>query len=140
MTKETQPTRVTDWENREVKGSALASKVIHEGHNDRVAELRSRQEVYQKSLPKDPTEALRAISKANCGGFDFCDDGNFGAKAALDIMLELTRVRALDEIDQDVVFWLVSQGCEAMDRAIEVSRLTNDIASQFHERHEPFSA
>lgn len=137
---EAKPNRVSDWENHEVKGQGLACKMVYEDNLERVAALRSRQEAYELSLPKDPKEALLAISKANSGQMDFTEEGNYAAIAALEIVNELARSRAIKDISPDVIFWLTERGLEAMKRIEEISRYSYEVAHQFHELHEPYRA
>ena len=55
--------RVQDWENRQVKGAAMACKKVYEDEQEKINELRARQEAYEKSLPTDPVEGLELISR-----------------------------------------------------------------------------
>ncbi|AZQ69488.1 hypothetical protein EF888_21450 [Silicimonas algicola] len=55
------PSPVTDWENRSVKGDALAAPAVFAGHAEKVKELRARNEAWWASLPTEPTDALKAI-------------------------------------------------------------------------------
>lgn len=61
MTHTENPTRVSDYENMEVKGHALCGDEILEGHLEEVRELRAREAAYWATLPDDPETATDEI-------------------------------------------------------------------------------
>lgn len=135
------PHPVQSWENRQVKGEALSSKCVHEQHVAKVAELRSRQEAYEASLPKEPGEALSEISRV-LTGLDDSSEPQYAARAALEIIHQLTSFNALDDSEEmnDAIRWLSIQGLDGLKAIETASKRASDIAHQFHPRRTAFQA
>ena len=132
---------VTDFENSRVNGEALCHKRLLEQHADDVQQLRQRQERYEASLPKDPTEAMRAICKAIN---DLTDEGgqSYAPRAALTILQELSMKGGIDDGPEmrGALLWLANEGLKGLKEIEDSTKLAQTIARGFHPMHEPFRA
>lgn len=132
---------VTDWENRESKGAALVCKYGHDATQKKTAELRQRQEAYERSLPKDAIEAMGEISRNLADTGDYCTP-EYAPRAALAIIKELSVNGGLDDSDEmnGAVYWLTTQALDALDGIEGNTIRARHIARQFHPMHKPFQA
>ncbi|WP_306111573.1 MULTISPECIES: hypothetical protein [unclassified Roseovarius] len=132
---------VKDWENKEVKGDALAHKRIFEQHKNEVAELRQRQEQYEKDLPKEPKEALRDIHRTLMDTRDIAEP-YYAPRAALELISLIASSSTLSDGDdaRHALYWLANQGLNGLDLIDAATARSRHIAYQFEERHEPFKA
>ncbi|WP_299739052.1 hypothetical protein [uncultured Roseobacter sp.] len=133
--------RVQDWENRAVKGAALACKSIYEDNKKEAEKLRARQEAYKKSLPTDPIEGMSEINRA-LKDTQEVDSLHYAPRAALEIIRELSMKGSLDGSQQmsDAVFWLTTQAIDGLTAIEEGARRSRDIAYSFHPMHQPYEA
>lgn len=145
MTENTQktaaPRPVDAEENREVDGHGLVCKKNFERHVATVAKLRARQEAYEESLPKDPVEALEEIRRALKDG-SAMSEPEYAARAALEIIHQLTLHKALDGSDQmcDALAWLTDKGLDALKALEDGTSRAHDISRRFHKAYIPFEA
>ncbi|MFD1341447.1 hypothetical protein [Litorisediminicola beolgyonensis] len=140
-TKAEAPRPVSEWENNNVSGQACTCKRVHEKHVEEVKALRQRQEAYEASLPKEPLEALRAIS-AKMVVFEDQDDSSEAIRAALTLINELATHRIdLDYPDMhQALYWLTSEALTGFKEIERSNREAYKIARQFSPSHEPFRA
>ncbi|MEM7720743.1 MAG: hypothetical protein AAF376_00065 [Pseudomonadota bacterium] len=138
---EDKPKRVEDWENREVKGEALAHKRVLETRAEKAARLRQRQEAYYASLPKEPLEALADIHRSLMDMRELAEP-QYGPRAALEIMYQLATHNAFDESHQlkEALYWLAIQGLDGLKLVEDAQQRASDIAAQFHPAYEPYRA
>jgi hypothetical protein len=136
------PQRVTSHENREVGGEALVCKEVREHREERVAELRAREQAYWESLPDEPTEALNAVTRALPDMGDF-DHKPYAARAALVLTHELAGnrlfVEGSDELN-DAMFWLTSRAIEGLDETEAKVDHARAIATKLNSMQPPFEA
>ena len=132
---------IQDWENRHVKGDALACKRVFEAHLAEVAELRQRQEQYEESLPKKPRKALAEIHRTLLDQRDISEPG-YAPRAALELIYQLVAHNALDDSDQmrDAVYWLAIQGLDGLKKIETATARAQHIARQVHPMYEPYKA
>lgn len=132
---------VTEYENDSVQGAALAAKKIFDEEQEKVAKLRKQHQDYKESLPKDPIQALKEISRTLPHMNESLSD-QYALKAALILVNELALRRDLDNCQDlnDAIFWLTSQGINALRMLEESNARAHDIAGQFHDTHRPFRA
>lgn len=79
---------VSDSENAETKGAALACEAIYQDNLQKVSRLRKRQAEYLASLPTEPTEKLTSIMELMKGEHDrFPDEAHQALN--LSVMLEV---------------------------------------------------
>ena len=134
-------TPIQDWENRDVKGEALAAKELYDDHVAKVMKLRNRQEAYEASLPKEPLEALSEIRRT-LADIDDLSSSEYAPRAALEIIHQLVTHGALDDSDQmrEAVYWLVGQGLDGIGVIEGTTRRARNIARQFGPMHRPYQA
>jgi len=141
MTNIPNPRPVTDYENDQVRGAATLPRSIFYAEQARLDQLRQRQEAYTASLPKDPVTALADVYSTLPELGEYAEP-HYAARAALDIIHQLATHGALDdslEIKQSV-YWLTTQGLNAMRKIESANKRAKDIARQFHPHIEPFRA
>ena len=132
---------VTDQDNRAVKGNALLHKTVYQDRLAQTAELRARQEEYERSLPKDPVEALREIYRFFDDWSDF-DGPQSAVKSSLLIVNELASADPM-HVNEDIkqaVDWLSWQGIDGLKEIEAQQQRVSEIARQFSDTYQPFEA
>ncbi len=132
---------VQDWENRAVNGMAHSVKRIFEEDIESAKKLRERQEAYEKSLPKDPVEALRAIVNT-LDSMEDLDSRYYPIKASIELLYELACKEGVFQ-DTEVrhsVYWLLCKAKDALCVLEAEHTKARAIARQFCPHHTPFEA
>ena len=122
----------TDWENRSVKGAALAAPGVLADHDARVRELRARNEAWWASLPADRNEALKAIKATLHPDYD---EYPAGFETVLHLSELMTLATAAYDADRgsrthDALRWAAELMASSARQTAAELRKMSDVASK----------